>query len=194
MATTPAPRARPHVTVKEFTRQLAESLGRNQPFDLAAQLAYFAILSLFPFAMFVLTIVGYLPLHGLDAHIVGAIYNSHADRRRPAVRVDPRRNRRQAARLASRCRRCSFALWTASGGASGLITALNRAYDVAETRPAWKLKLRLLAVTLGGVMTIIIATAAMLIGPEIMRRIWGFFGFGGAFDWLWAIRAGRWRC
>src|SRR6185312_1201790 len=74
MPTPTAPVSR-HVTVKEFVRQLWESFGRNQPFDLAAQLAYFAILSLFPFAMFLLTLVGYIPLHGLDQQILGAIYS-----------------------------------------------------------------------------------------------------------------------
>jgi membrane protein len=61
---------------------------------------------------------------------------------------------------------------------------------VSETRAAWKIKLRALVVTLGGVVTVIIATAAMLVGPEIVRRIWGFFGFGGAFDQLWTVA--RW--
>ena len=171
---------------KHFVHQLWESFGRNQPFDLAAQLAYFAILSIFPFAMFLLTLVGYIPLHGLDSQILGAIYS-----------VMPT----EVAKLCDSTLHeivgkqhgwllwstLAFALWTASGGASGLITALNRAYDVSETRAAWKVKLRALLVTLGGIIVIIVATAAMLIGPEVVRWIWSFFGFGGAFDKLWAV-------
>jgi membrane protein len=174
------------VTVKEFARQFVESFGRNQPFDLAAQLAYFAILSIFPFAMFVLTLVGFIPLHGLDKHIMNAIYS-----------VMPT----EVARLCDQTLHeivgrqrgwllvttLLFALWSASGGASGLITALNRAYDVSETRAAWRVKLRALAVTLGGVVAIVVATTAMLVGPEIVHRIWDFFGFGGAFDEVWAV-------
>jgi membrane protein len=180
-----APAPRPHVTVKEFARQFMESFGRNQPLDLAAQLAYFAILSIFPFAMFLLTLVGYIPLHGLDQQILSAIYS--------VMPTDVAKlcdttlheivGKQHGWLLWSTL---GFALWTASGGASGLITALNRAYDVSETRPAWRVKLRALAVTLGGVLAIIVATAALLIGPEIVRRIWGFFGFGGAFNVLWA--------
>jgi membrane protein len=186
MASTPKGEPRPHVTVKEFARQLVQSFGRNQPFDLAAQLAYFAILSLFPFAMFVLTLVGYIPLHGLDAQILGSIYS--------VMPLDVAKlceatlkeiiGKQRGWLLVSTL---LFALWTASGGASGLITALNRAYDVSETRAAWKVKLRALAVTLGGVVAIIVATAAMLVGPEIVRAIWDFVGFGGAFDRLWSI-------
>ena len=174
------------MTVKEFARQFIESFGRNQPFDLAAQLAYFAILSIFPFAMFMLTLVGFIPLHGLDRQILDAIYSvmpgdvaKLCDSTLHEI-VGQQRGWLLLSTLL-------FALWTASGGASGLITALNRAYDVSETRAAWKVKLRAIAVTLGGVSAIIVATAAMLIGPEIIRDIWGFFGFGGCFDKLWAV-------
>jgi membrane protein len=184
MAVTHSPASRPHVTVKEFARQFVESFGRNQPFDLAAQLAYFAILSIFPFAMFLLTLVGYIPLHGLDRQFLGAIYSvmptdvaKLCDATLHEI-VGKQRGWLLVTTLV-------FALWTASGGASGLITALNRAYDVSETRAAWRVKLRALAVTLGGVFAILVATTAMLVGPEIVRRIWGFFGFGGAFDQLW---------
>ncbi|MCU1282342.1 MAG: ribonuclease, partial [bacterium] len=188
MATTSAAAAepRPHVTVKEFVRQLIESFGRNQPFDLAAQLAYFALLAFFPFAMFLLTLIGYIPLHGLDTQILGAIYSvMPADVAKLCDATLHEIVGKQHGWLLWST--LAFALWTASGGASGLITALNRAYDVSETRPVWRVKLRALAVTLGGVVAIIIATAAMLVGPEIVRRIWSFFGFGGAFDQLWAI-------
>ncbi len=185
MATTPAPPSR-HVTVKAFVHQLIASLGRDQPFDLAAQLAYFAMLAIFPFAMFVLTLVGYIPLHGLDQRILATVYSVMP--RDVAVLCDQTLHeivgKQHGWLLWSTL---LFALWTASGGASGLITALNRAYDVAETRAAWRVKLRAILVTLGGVVTIIVATTAMLIGPEIVRRIWSFFGFGGAFDMIWAV-------
>ena len=186
--TTPAttPSRAPHVTVKEFARQFIESFSRNQPLDLAAQLAYFAVLAVFPFAMFLLTLIGYIPLHGLDQQVLHAIYSVMP----PEVAklcdttlheiVGKQRGWLLVSTLV-------FALWTASGGASGLITALNRAYDVSETRAAWKVKLRAIAVTLGGVLTIIVATTAMLIGPEIIRRVWSFFGFGGYFDMVWAV-------
>jgi membrane protein len=172
------------MTWRHFAKQFAESFGRNQPSDLAAQLAYFALLAIFPFAMFLLTVIGYLPLHGLDQQVMSAIY---------AV-MPP-----EAAKLCDHTLHeilgkqrgwllwttLIFSIWTASGGTSGLITALNRAYDVSETRAAWRVKVRALAVTLGGVLTIIVATTAMMVGPGLVRDIMSFFGLGGAFDELW---------
>ncbi len=184
MPTSATPRR--HMPVRDFLHQFFESFGRNQPFDLAAQLAYFAILALFPFAMFVLTVVGYIPLHGLDQHILNATYSvmpgdvAHLVDQTLHEIIGRQRGWLLVTTLL-------FALWSASGGASGLITALNRAYDVSETRPAWKVKLRALVVTFGAVIAVIVATAALLIGPEIVHRIWEFFGLGGAFDTIWAI-------
>lgn len=186
MATTSMPGPRPHVTINEFARQLLQSMGRDQPFDLAAQLAYFAILAIFPFAMFLLTLVAYLPLHGLDKHILGAIYEFlPTDVAKLCESTLHEIVGQQHGKLLVFT--LVFALWTASGGVSGLITALNRAYDVAETRAAWRVKLRALVVTLGGVLAVIVATAAMLIGPEIVRHIWAFIGLAGTFDRVWAI-------
>ncbi len=183
---TSVPAPGPHVTVKEFVRQLWESLGRNQPFQLAAQLAYFAILSIFPFAMFVLTVVGYIPLHGLDERIIRAMYTVMPSQVAQLCEATLREivGRQRGWLLVTTL---LFALWSASGGTSGLISSLNRAYDVAETRSVWRVKLLALAVTLGGVVAVIVATTAMLIGPEIVRHLLGFFGFGGAFDRLWAL-------
>jgi len=176
----------PHVTIREFARQFLESFSRNQPFDLAAQLAYYALLAMFPFVMFVLTVIGYLPLSGLDRQVMDAIYD-----------VMPP----EAARLCDQTIHevigkqrgwllvvtLGFALWTAAGGASGLITALNRAYDVAETRKSWKVRARALLVTLTGVIAILVATTAMLIGPNLVHHVWAFFGLGGAFDRIWGL-------
>src|SRR4051812_21326712 len=39
----------------------------------AAQLAFWALLALFPFAIFVLTLIGYVPVAGLAAEVTGAI-------------------------------------------------------------------------------------------------------------------------
>jgi membrane protein len=176
---------RRHVTVKEFARQFVESFSRNQPFDLAAQLAYYAVLSLFPFIMFVLTIVGYLPLSGIDRQIMDTLYEVMpvAAARLCDKTLHEILGKQRGGLLVFTL---LFALWTASGGVSGLITALNRAYDVAETRPAWKVRLRAVLVTLGSMIAVIIALSAMLIGPELVHRVWDFFGFGGAFDRLWA--------
>jgi membrane protein len=167
-------------------RQLLESFTRDQPLDLAAQLAYFAILSIFPFAMFLLTVVGYVPLRGLDTRIMHALYSVMPGETARLVETTLHEiiGQQRGWLLVSTL---LFAIWSASGGVSGLTTALNRAYDVSETRKAWQVKLRAILVTVGGVVAIIISTAALLIGPNLVHDVWAFFGLGGAFDRAWAF-------
>src|SRR5699024_5771445 len=48
--------------VAGFLKQLYQRVVSEDVFGLAAQLAYFFLLSLFPFLLFLLTLIGYLPL------------------------------------------------------------------------------------------------------------------------------------
>jgi membrane protein len=168
-----------------FVRELVAAFQRNQTLDLAAQVAYFAVLALFPFAMFVLTVIGYIPLHGLDREIIDAVYRvvpPGVGRLFEATLREIMGKQRGWLLMSA----LFFALWTASGGVHIVTTALNRAYEVAETRPLWRVKLLAFGVTLAGAVATIVATTAMLVGPELVRRAWSYFGFGGAFDRLWA--------
>src|SRR4051794_40761435 len=64
------------ISFTQFFKQLSRSVSKNQTFDLGAQLAYWSLLSLFPFAMFLLTIMGYMPLHGLDRELMSFVYSA----------------------------------------------------------------------------------------------------------------------
>jgi membrane protein len=170
---------------RTFVRELIDVFVRNQTLDLAAQVAYFTVLALFPFAMFVLTLMGFIPLHGLDRELIAATYRV----------LPPEVARLVEATLGEIIGKergwllvttLGFGLYTASGAVTILITAFNRAYGVAETRRIWWIKLRALAVTLAAAVAAIVAAAALLVGPEWVRKAWSYFGIGGTFDRLWA--------
>jgi membrane protein len=64
-----------------------------------------------------------------------------------------------------------LALWAGSNVFSALIDALNKAYDIEESRPYWKKKLIAMAsvVVVGG--TIAVATTVLLAGEHIARWV-----------------------
>ena len=82
------------------------------------------------------------------------------------------------------------AIWAASGASGSLIKAVNRASDLPETRPFWKV--RLVALALVVLTALITASVFVLIvfgaplGHAIARRA----GLGGAFLTAWS--AARW--
>jgi membrane protein len=63
------------------------------------------------------------------------------------------------------------ALWSASGGIGNLMTAVNIAYDEVETRNFVKLKLTSLALTLGGILFVIITFGLVAVVPAVLQAL-----------------------
>jgi membrane protein len=61
-----------------------------------------------------------------------------------------------------------LAAWTGSNVFNNLIFALNRAYDVEESRPWWKARLISLAAVIVSGLFLLIASTIMLAGPELI--------------------------
>jgi len=63
------------------------------------------------------------------------------------------------------------ALWSASGGIGNLITAVNLAYDEVEARTFLKLKLTSLALTLGGIVFVLITFGLVAVVPAVISAL-----------------------
>jgi len=79
------------------------------------------------------------------------------------------------------------AVWVASGAMGSVIKAVNRAYEVQETRPFWRLRVIAIllvittGITTGGVFLLIV------VGGELGNAIATKAHLGGAFDWTWGV-------
>ena len=79
------------------------------------------------------------------------------------------------------------AVWAASGAMGSVIKAVNRAYELQETRPFWRVRLIavILVVTTGittaGVFLMIVVGGAL--GDAIAKKA----HLGGAFHWTWLV-------
>lgn len=174
------------LTLRQLIKELVASVMQDDVTDLAAQMGYWALLSIFPFAIFVLTVIGYLPIHGLADQMLDLLHRlmpADAAKLFDSVIHDVVRQQHGWLLVIA----LVAGLWSASAGVSGTITALNRAQGVAETRPWWKVKLLALGMTVIAALLIIIATAALIIGPEVGHTLWSWFGLGNVFDFVWRI-------
>ena len=63
------------------------------------------------------------------------------------------------------------ALWSASGGIGNLITAVNLAYDEVEARSFIKLRLTSLALTLGGIVFVLITFGLVAVVPTVIAAL-----------------------
>lgn len=172
-------------TFQEFVRD--DALG------LAAQLAYYLILAIFPFILF---LVAVLDAFGSSSpQFVNELFD-YLRRVMPAQVFDlietyterTLRNEDTAPGLLSVG--ILGTIWAASGAFSALINALNRAYDVQETRPFWKVKGIAILMTLGLSVLVLGGVLLLIAGPSIGETIAEVFTLDDEFVVVWNVA--RW--
>ena len=132
---------------------------------MAAALSYYFVLSLFPSLIFLSAVLAYLPVPDLFNQVLDVMSrflpgdSMGLVRRVLADVVTPNKGTFLSFGILG-------TLWTASGGFSGAIEALNIAYDVNDDRPFWKT--RPLAVALAFITGALLLTAlsVMIVGPR----------------------------
>jgi membrane protein len=79
------------------------------------------------------------------------------------------------------------ALWTSSSALTALIDSLNRAYDVEEGRPFWKVRFIAILLTVGLSVFMVVALVLLTFGPQLGRWVADLAGAGQVFAWVWNI-------
>ncbi|HUS31413.1 MAG TPA: YihY/virulence factor BrkB family protein [Kofleriaceae bacterium] len=175
--------------VKRFAKRLGKELIDDGITDIGAMMAYYAVLALFPMLVFVLS----LALLVLDDSTVrdGVTFALSAAPQsvRPLV-LDRVTQLVEASSAGFAFVGAALALWGASRGAVGLMTALNTIFEKKETRSWLRRQLIAIAVTLGVAILIVAALGLLFLGPFVGHFLADRFGLGDAFDVVWGI--GRW--
>jgi membrane protein len=161
-------------------------LGRTRVFTIAAALAFYFLLSLVPLIVIFSSLLQFLPIPDvfqkmldLMAELVPADSMSFVETLVASI-LTPARGKLLTFGIAGY-------LWTASGGFSSLIEALDIAYDVTLSRPWWRDRLRalLLTFTSGGLVSL--SLVALIAGPRFGHFLSEFFPAPRAFEHLWPV-------
>jgi hypothetical protein len=80
-----------------------------------------------------------------------------------------------------------YTLWSSSGAMMSIITTLNTAYDIQDSRPWWKTRLLAIALTIGLALFILISFALVIAGPTVAGQLATRLYLGPAFVWTWKI-------
>ena len=147
---------------------------------LAAQLAFYFFFGLFPAIIFLIALVAFFPVRpAIDNVLSGLARFAPSD----VVAI----LRRQLTDVASGedAGLLTFgllaALWSSSAAMTAIIGALNRAYDIEEFRPWWKMRVLAILLTLGLAGFILLSLAIIMAGPFFARTLAGWLGAG---DWI----------
>ncbi len=168
-----------------LTRTYRELLADNC-LGLAAQLAYYFFLALFPALLFLVAIVSFIPIAGLLDAITANLARV-APGEVLAIIQD------QILKVAHGNNGGLLTLgmlgtiWSTSSGLTAIIDTLNQAYDIQEGRPWWKVKLIALGLTVALAVFIVISFALVLVGPALAQRVAAWAHMGAAFALAWTI-------
>lgn len=166
-----------------LTRTYADVLG-NHTLQMAAALSYYFVLSLFPALIFLSAVVAYLPVPNLFEQALGMMArflptdSMGLVRRVLADVITPNRGAFLSFGILG-------TLWTASGGFSAAIEALNIAYDVQDDRPFWKTRpLAILLALITGFL-LLLALSVMIVGPRFGQWLAIRVHLSSVFVFLW---------
>ncbi|MFT8319868.1 MAG: YihY/virulence factor BrkB family protein [Bacillus sp. (in: firmicutes)] len=168
-----------------FTKKIAQRIKQDDVFDLAAQLAYYFLLSIFPLIIFMMTLLPYLPITKED--LLGIIGTFAPGDSMNIIES----NLEQV--LSKNGTLLSFGIiatiWSASNGLNAIVKAFNKAYDVEETRSFIVARAMSIVLTLAMIAVVVIALLLPVFGEQIGLFLFSQFSLSDEFLTVWgAVR------
>ncbi|TVY10521.1 YihY/virulence factor BrkB family protein [Paenibacillus cremeus] len=143
--------------VRKFIKALSDQIAKDDAFGLAAQCAYYFLLSLFPFLIFIVSLLGFMPFSSDELIEFSKQYIP----RGVAVGLESQlREIVDIKRSASLSFGLLFSLFTASAAMNAIVNAVNRAYGLPDRKSYIHSRLLAILLTLG--MLIVVASALLL--------------------------------
>lgn len=150
----------------------------------AAALTYRILLAIFPFLIFMLTLLGALGLSDFFDWLLEQAQSAF-----PSDLYSQFETIVQQVQGGANGGLLSIglvtALWAASGGVRSVMHAINVAFDVKEERSILKKYPMSLVFTIGLAAILIVAVGFMLLGPQAMEWLAGHIGLGSVFVTVW---------
>lgn len=174
------------ITWKELLKRTVREILQDDAQSLAAQLAYYFFLALFPALLCLIALASLFPLENFTDDVV-----------RLLAPIAPREAlsiiQQQMLKIAAGDNTGLFsigllgALWSSSSAMTAVASAMNRAYDISESRPWWRVRLLAIGLTIGLALFILLSFTLVVAGPEIAQKLAETFGLGGAFVATWNV-------
>lgn len=167
--------------VIQLLKKTGHEIGEDRITSLAAQTAYYFFFSLFPLLLFLTPMLG---LFGNGQQMMDSML-SRLSSTLPADALSLiRRIFSQVITAQGGAGIMSVGLllaaWSGSNIFGALMTALNVAYDVTETRPWWKRQLLRLGALLIAAVVVLLATAIFMDGERFAQWVGSTLGLGSA--------------
>jgi membrane protein len=173
---------------KYVLRKTMREFGSDQCTDIAASLTYYAVLSMFPALIALISLLG---VFGQGQTTVDAVLDvlrgvapqSALDLLTPVLEGFVNSPAAGFALVSG----IVLAIWSASGYVGAFSRAMNRIYEIPEGRPFWKLKPTQLAVTVIGIVLLLVCGLILAISGPVTDAIGDALGLGETVQIVWSI-------
>jgi membrane protein len=170
----------------EIFKRAGNEMVTDNCLSLAASLAYYFFLALFPALLFLVALMSFFPAQGLLDSVTGTL-----GRLLPGEGMKIIQD--QIIKIAGDQNGglLTFGMlgtiWSTSSGMTAIIDSLNQAYDIQEGRPWWKVRLTAIGLTIALAVFIVLSTALVIVGPTLAQKVAEWFHLGLAFKWTWLV-------
>lgn len=153
------------LSFRQLARRVWDEINNNNLLGRASELAYNFLLALFPMLLFLLAMFGLFAGRGMELRIHLLFYVGHM---LPPSAFDLLNRTLGEVTSGSSGGKLTFGIiltvWAASGAVMSMISALNGAYHVQDSRPWWKVRVRAVVITMAISGLAIAALAVVLVG------------------------------
>jgi len=174
------------LSLRELLTRTMKEAADDDALGLAAQLAYYFFLALFPALLFLLAVASFFPIDQFTDDLPRMLGSFAAPELVDLLRqqIDKIANQNHGGLLSLGL---LGAIWSSSAAMVAIVGVLNRAYDIEEARPWWKVRVTAILLTIGTAIFILVSFTAVVAGPELIDAVANRIGLGTAFEWTWKI-------
>jgi membrane protein len=168
-----------------FLVRLQREMGYDDAMGMAAQIAFYMMLGLFPFMIFLLSMLGTFPLGEALQPLLLEALSDQMPPEAAAYVTDTVLNLLPHYNEGLLGLGLLVSLWGASMAVGALITTINRAYNLRPRRNIAVQKILSIILTLVLSVLWLMAMTIILVGPSITQNIFEFMGIASETNTFW---------
>jgi membrane protein len=174
----------------DFVKRVFKEMSEDHLGAFAGNLAYSTIFALFPFMLFIVSILGVVHADTLVTNAIDQAKTAMpggAGKLLDTIKTQVLNSQHTSAYSISAVISILAALYGASGGFRAVMEAMNVMYEVEDKRPFWKRYLISIGLALVSSGLLISAAVLAIAGPRIGGAVADAVGLGAVFQWTWNI-------
>ncbi len=167
----------------DFIKDLWKRFFDDDLLSTGAQATFFLLLSMFPFLIFLITLISYTHLGDMKDNI--EFFSTFVPNKAysTVITIVKQAVETRSGTLLPLGMILTF--WASTSGATSLIRSINKAYDIPETRPWWKTLIISFSYTLELAIVIVISLVMIVFGKSIGIYLFEFIGISDKFAVIW---------